>query len=166
MRETKTHQNKKYLAPKGSREESNNMLKIKVNEAKRQLEVSKSFYEKAKIFGSAEFKLLREAKREFPDYKVVTSTKKQSYKGLTEKTMEMFFESRIRTSEDKEIVKNDYDSYKNVVKLAETQKGKYPIIKKWFLDNFSEEYKEWSLTKEFNNPKAEENEANEIKEVA
>lgn len=61
------------------------MSNITINEAKRSIEVTKEFYKKASVFGSAEYYELREVRHEFPNFKIVANKapKRDSFKGLT-----------------------------------------------------------------------------------
>lgn len=65
------------------------MTEIKICDRSRSLEVSKKFYEKASRYGSDEYAMLRQARLDFPTYKVVVVARKASttnqptFKGLT-----------------------------------------------------------------------------------
>ena len=53
------------------------------------------------------------------------------YKGLTVKEMKRF----ISTRDEKEVV-----LFERVCEIAENKQGKYAVIKKWFLNNYKDEY--------------------------
>lgn len=65
------------------------MTEIKICDRSRSLEVSKKFYEKASRYGSEEYAMLRQARLDFPNYKIVVVARKPSktskpvFKGLT-----------------------------------------------------------------------------------
>lgn len=67
-----------------------------VRDTSRTIEVSKKFYTRASRFGSEEYKMLQEARRDNPGYKVVVAapktskSSKPSFKGLTYEYMEKY----------------------------------------------------------------------------
>ena len=134
-----------------------------INYEKKEITITKTFAKKASQLNTPEARIMRQLRNEYKDFSFVyrqidKKENKESYAGLNLTTMKLFFESRIRVEKEscKEELKEgeklnsekDYEAFENVKKVV--GKGKYATVKKWFLDNFKEEYKEWSITKEFN----------------
>ena len=115
------------------------MTNIIIKSKTRTLEVSKKFYTAAAQFGSNEYQELKEARSEFPTYKVVTKTcrkAKSSYKGLTYNYMEKYIKSH--DNEQGEILK-EFETLRGKSKDAKDLNAKslsYGEIKLWFLDKF------------------------------
>ncbi len=83
---------------------------ISINYADRTIDLSASFAKAASIFGSAEYKTLTEAKRDFPTYTVnVVSSKRKNPSRFKNLTLE-FIESYIR--------KHDDDNHSNLTEFA------------------------------------------------
>ena len=64
-----------------------------INEKKMAIEMTKKFAAAARKFGTQQYRDLQEARRDYPNFKVVTVTRKatgnqDTYKGLTYKFME------------------------------------------------------------------------------
>lgn len=104
------------------------------------LNMTKSFYNKACKIGSAEYKELRAAMADNPDYKIniVTNDKKRSYRTLTIERMRAYIETQPNSKEN--LLTLD-----RVIKVAEAKGAKYPLTKKWFLETFPE-YKECAVS--------------------
>ena len=72
------------------------MKNLTINRNARTIEVSKKFDILSSRFGSEEYKMLQEARRDYPGYKVVVATpktsksSKPSFKGLTYEYMEKY----------------------------------------------------------------------------
>ena len=59
-----------------------------INFVSRSIEMTKKFAKAAARFGSDEYKALQEARKDYPDFKIVTisrkpATQRDAYKGLT-----------------------------------------------------------------------------------
>ena len=98
--------------------------------------MTKRFEKKAMVFGSNEYKVLIGLRKDFPEFKfevkeIKKKDNKKSYEGLTIEEMKRFISTRS---------KEEYASFEKVLKIAEGKKGKYAIVKKWFLDNYKEVY--------------------------
>lgn len=104
------------------------------------LSLTKSFYKKACKVGSPEYKELREAISENPDYeiKVITNENKNSHKNLTFKRMVDYIKTQAN-SED------NLRTMERVMLIADAKGAKYPLTKKWFLETFPE-YQENSVS--------------------
>lgn len=132
-----------------------------INYETKEITITKTFAKKASQLKTPEAKTMRELRAEYPDFtftyrKIETNESKESYGGLSFATMQGFFESRIRveklenkeTKEEELSSVRDYEQYKKVREVV--GKGKYATVKKWFLDNYREEYLKWSITNEYN----------------
>lgn len=96
--------------------------------------MTKAFYKRACVFGSAEYYELREAKAQNEDFEVVFKcdlAEKKTYGGLSFKTMEAY----IKTQPNSEARLLEFDVVKQI---AEIKGGKYPLTKKWFLMTYPE----------------------------
>lgn len=114
----------------------NNTRNYTINFETEEIIITKKFGKAASQFGSAEYKIMQQLRKEFAGFKMVYKTiekkeDKESYKGLSIKEMERF----ITTRSEEEV-----QLFKKVVAVAENKQGKYAIIKKWFLDNYKDAY--------------------------
>lgn len=135
------------------------MRNYNVNYETKEIIITKTFANKAAALNTPEAAIMKQLRTEYPDFtfsykRIDKKENKQSYSGLTIKTMELFFESKIRAEraanpdvEGKLASELNYENFNNVKKVV--GKGKYATIKKWFLDNFKEEYSNWSITDEY-----------------
>lgn len=116
------------------------MTNIKINEANRTIEVTKAFYKEASKFGTEEYKMLKEARNDFPTFRVVTKNagkRNGTFKGLTIKYMKEYIEKH--DTENKEIMKDfcilcGRNEKWEIVDLAGT--ATYGEIKAWFLKKY------------------------------
>ena len=100
-----------------------------VDFAKKAIVGSQSAVKKAGRVGSKEYKMLMELLEKHPTFKVVAkepNEKKNTYAGLTYDVMKEY----INGLENSEEMMAEYESVK---KMAN---GKYPLVKKWFIDTF------------------------------
>ena len=98
--------------------------------------LTKVFQKKACVYGSDEYTVLVGLRKDFPEFKIelkeiTVNENKKTYEGLTIEEMKRFISTRS---------KEEYASFEKVLKIAEGKKGKYAIVKKWFLDNYKEVY--------------------------
>ena len=101
------------------------------------IELTKAFAAAAAKFGTQEYKMLQEARRDYPDYKVVTTARKGArgeYKGLTYDYMEIYIE--LHDDEQKSIMAEFKDLRAEDSDLDESLS--YAEIKDWFLTQFPE----------------------------
>lgn len=112
-----------------------------INEKKMAIEMTKKFAAAARKFGTPEYRNLQEARRDYPNFKVVTVTRKTSGKKDTFKGLNYpFMENYIKNHDDAEhsIMKE----YMNLRGLSEEAKANlvepysYGDMKKWFLKTF------------------------------
>ncbi len=103
---------------------------MKINFASKTIEVTKTFADKASRFGSEEYRTLRTAMYDLPDFTVaIKSTHKprQTYmKGLTYEYMESYI---AMVDEDGSLMK-DFQCLR--------QGCNYAVVKKWFITKFPE----------------------------
>lgn len=100
-----------------------------VDFAKKSIVGSKTAVNKAGRIGSKEYKMLMELLGKHPTFEVVAkepNEKKNTYDGLTYAVME----EHINGLDNSEEMMAEY---KAVKKMAN---GKYPLVKKWFIDTF------------------------------
>ena len=97
-------------------------------------QVSKAFEKKACIFGTEEFKLWREYKKEFPEAKMVTKTikKNEDQKRRRNKTFENM-EAYIATQPNAEALKKEFETIKQ---RSQIQKSPYQYVLEWFEAKF------------------------------
>ena len=109
---------------------------VNFNHAAKEIIITKAFEKAANKVGSTEYNELVKIRKDFPDYtirrkEIEKNTSKQSHKGLTVKEMKRF----ISTRDEKEVA-----LFERVCEIAENKQGKYAVIKKWFLNNYKDEY--------------------------
>jgi len=106
------------------------MKNITANMIDNTLTVSKSFYKKASVCGSAEYYELRQAMIENPDCTIVFKTfEKKTYNGLTFAVMKAYIESQSNSEKQLKV-------FEAVKRIAEMKGSKYPLTKKWFLNTY------------------------------
>ena len=115
--------------PKGTKK-GNIMKNIHIDLTANTLTVSKSFYKKASVCGSAEYYELRQAMIENPDCTIVFKTiEKKTYNGLTFAVMKAYIESQSNSEKQLKV-------FEAVKRIAEMKGSKYPLTKKWFLNTY------------------------------
>lgn len=103
---------------------------ITINHAEKTISVSKTFYNKASKFGTAEYKTLNNAIKQNRGYEIVFKTSdKKSYHGLTFKRMEAYIKSQPNSEAN-------LIAYSKAKEVAEAKGSLYPYTKKWFLETF------------------------------
>lgn len=117
------------------------MTTITINSTKKTIELTKRFAAAAAKFGSAEYAQLQQARRDYPDFLVVTvsaksSAKKNSLKGLTYAYMEAYIAAH--DDENNSIMKEyqDLRANSNDAKEACAEAVSYGEIKEWFLNKY------------------------------
>ena len=114
-----------------------------INERKMVIEVSKKFATAASKYGTQEYKDLQEVRRDYPNFKVVTitrkvTTQKDSYKGLTYTYMETYIKAH---DDDKNSIMAEYEMLRGISKAAQealAEPCSYNEMKNWFLKKFTE----------------------------
>lgn len=115
------------------------MTTMNVNVKTQTIEMTKKFSNAAAKFGTDEYKMLQEARRDYPNFKVVTVVRKSAkpaYKGLTFSYMEKYIEKH--DNEEKSIMAQfrllraeDEESLELGAEAVS-----YLEIKDWFLNTF------------------------------
>ena len=133
---------------------------LKVNSKDRQLVMDRTFAKNAEYVGSREYKMLQDARLAYPEYEVVTrkikrNSNKKTYCGLTYEYMRCY----IVTHEKRENIIPILNEFEEMLLISRCHSSayRYPVIKKWFLDRYTE-------IAEFGMPKLED--LKSIKEVA
>ena len=112
-----------------------------INEKKMAIEMTKKFAAAARKFGTQEYRNLQEARRDYPNFKVVTITRKatsnqDTYKGLTYD----FMESYIQKHDDAEqSIMSEYLTLRGKSESAKenlVRTYSYKEMKAWFLNTF------------------------------
>ena len=97
-------------------------------------QVTKAFEKKACIFGTEEFKLWREYKKEFPKAKMVTKSIKKNpnqktRRNMTFKNMEEYIKTQPNAKELEE-------EFKTIKQRSKIQKSPYQYVLSWFEAKF------------------------------
>ena len=114
-----------------------------INTNNKTIEMSKKFAAAAKKFGTEEYKQLQEVRRDYPNFKVVTitrkpSSKKENYKGLTYEYMEKYIAAH---DDEKKSIMAEYEMMRATseeAKAALAEPVSYYEMKVWFLKKFPE----------------------------
>ena len=114
---------------------------MKINYHSQVIEMTAKFAKAAAKFGSDEYKQLQEARKDYPNYKVVTvsrkaTTQKETYKGLTFSYMESYI--KAHDDEEKSIMA-EYEMLRGWSQEAQealAEPCSYIEIKIWFLNKF------------------------------
>ena len=112
-----------------------------INERKCAIEMSKKEAKAAAKFGSDEYKDLQTARKDYPNFKVVTVTrkstaKKNPFKGLTYEYMKMYIEKH---DDDDKSIMAEYKMLRGLTDEAEevlAESFTYLEMKDWFLKKF------------------------------
>ena len=115
------------------------MSNIIINTKAHTIEMSKKFAELASRFGTPEYNDLQNARRDYPNYRIVTKSAKSgkcAYSGLTYKFMEKY----INAHDDEEgTIFVEYNLLRakseEAIELG-AESASYMEIKNWFLDKF------------------------------
>lgn len=112
------------------------MANITINERNNTLVITKKFEKAASKYGSPEYKELKEAKADFPNFRVVTRTtkrKEETHRGLTYDYMEKYIKNHDvdgKIMAEFKIKKGQTDD--------SMKKASYMSVKKWFLSIYPE----------------------------
>lgn len=112
-----------------------------INEKKNTIELSKKEAKAAAKFGTTEYKQLQEVRKDYPTFSVVTvtrktTTKKNTYKGLTYEYMEMYIEKH---DDDDQSIMAEYLNLRGLSDEAKEnlmEAHSYIEMKKWFLKKY------------------------------
>ena len=115
------------------------MTTITVSARTRSLVLTKSFAAKAALFGSDEYKMLQEARRDYPGYKVTVGKTKEAkniYAGLDYAYMEKYIAAH--DNDDKTIMA-EYQMLRGEseeAKAINARSASFLEIRSWFLKTF------------------------------
>ena len=119
------------------------MTAITINAKNRSIELTKTFATASSKFGTPEYDQLQQVRKDYPNYKVVTVTRKAtktdkpSYKGLTYEYMVKYIKSHDKAEENMaEFMELRGVSEEGENALAES--AHYQTIKDWFLGKYPE----------------------------
>lgn len=109
---------------------------LRIDFAKNEIIMSRSFEKCASIAGSEEYRQLQLVRQDYPHFAVVRrqikkAATKVTYAGLTYTYMENY----IATHANAEQIKKVYDELRLI---GACHKVSYPTIKKWFLETYPE----------------------------
>lgn len=115
---------------------------ISINDRKRALEITKDFQKKANIYGSEEYKALKEAKADFPTYRVSVKTSKKTLEE-TIKMKDILFYVENRSGKDSAEMKTLLElrgtSVQDANSIFEVEDAaSFATIKKWFFITYPE----------------------------
>lgn len=113
------------------------MNNIRINEANKTIEVTKAFYKEASNFGTDEYKMLKEARTDFPTFKVIAKSagkKNGTFKGLTINYMKTYIKDHEPDNMKDFNILCGLDENGEKVELAAT--ATYGEIKSWFLKKY------------------------------
>lgn len=116
-----------------------------INHEKRTITMSRTFAEGAKNVGSQEYAALRNCKRDFPEYEILTrhikrNSNKECYRGLTYEYMRQYI------AYFDENVNEAMNEFNEKIIISECHSKRYPVVKDWFLEKYPK-------VKEFGMPK-------------
>lgn len=115
---------------------------IIINSKDQTIEVTKAFAKAASIFGSPEYRMLQEARRDNKDYgvKVMHSRKKDDFSGLTKETMRNYIAKHDDAEGSKMMEFRTLlgEVEANAENMEFVAKADFFEVKKWFLATFPE----------------------------
>lgn len=138
-----TPSNKKRQGQDPGKKEESIMTTIQINHKNSTIEMTKKFYTESCKFGTDEYKMLQEARRDYPGYKpVVAKTKKSgtgaqdAFKGLNYEYMEIYIEKH---DDEKKSIMAEFKMLRaeddaSVAMDAESES--FLTIREWFLDKY------------------------------
>ena len=105
------------------------------------IEMTKKFAAAAARYGTKEYRALQEVRRDYPNYKVVTvsrksSVQKETYKGLTYSYMESYIKAH---DDESESIMAEYEMLRGLSQEAQealAEPCSYIEMKDWFLKKF------------------------------
>lgn len=123
---------------------------VTVERTSRKVIVSKSFMIAAGQYGSEEFKMYQDIKTRYPDYTLeVVSPERKSEDGLLGKMDYKSMKEFIQGHEaNEEAVQAVLEEMATVQEFAKGRRGAYLMVKKWFLEKYSDEIEHRKKEKE------------------
>ena len=118
------------------------MTSISINAKNRTIELSKTFAKAASLFGSDEYKQLQEARRDYPNYRVVTLKQKGAPKAEFAKLSFDFMDKYVRDHVQNDDDRATYLEMRGLDENWEKDENGLPEdharVKDWFLNTFLE----------------------------
>lgn len=149
------------------------MNNFTINHVTGEIVITKAFNKKASNTQSNEYRLLRDTRKDFPDYKIVlrtanVSANKKTYPSLNYTRMEEYIREECKSKGlgEKE-TEAKVNEFKTIKALANRKPGSYAYTKEWFFANYPD-YKNGFIDKDKKkeadetNTKSEENEKKEV----
>ena len=112
------------------------MNAITINAKNRTIELSKNFAKAASLFGSEEYNQLQVARRDYPNYRVITVKQKSTGKAEFAKLSFDFMDKYIANHDVSDDLKAEYRSLRGLDENGVAVD--FQIVKDWFLNNFPE----------------------------
>ena len=112
------------------------MNTITINAKNRTIELSNTFAKAASLFGSEEYRQLQEARRDYPNYRVITVKQKGTGKAEFAKLSFDFMDKYIANHDVSDDLKAEYRSLRGLDENGVAVD--FQIVKDWFLNNFPE----------------------------
>lgn len=116
------------------------MTNLTINNKARTIEMTKKFEKAASRFGSDEYKMLQEARKDYPTYKIIVKTSttksKESFKGLTYEYMEKYIAAH---DDENKAIMAEYEMLRatsDEAKEALAEACSYHEIKEWFFEKY------------------------------
>ena len=112
------------------------MNAITINSKNHTIELSKTFAKAASIFGSEEYNQLQIARRDYPNYRVVTLKQKGTGKADFTNLSYDFMDKYVNDHAESDDLKAEYRSLRGLDENGIA--ADYQTVKDWFLNNFPE----------------------------
>ena len=138
-----TPSNKKRQGQDPGKKEENIMTTIQINHKKNTIEMTKKFYNESCKFGTEEYKMLQEARRDYPGYTPVVAKNKKSgndtldaFKGLDFEYMELYI---MKHDDDAQSILAEFKMMRaedDASKAVGAKSESYLTILEWFLDKY------------------------------
>ena len=114
------------------------MSNVRINNKKNAIVITKDFAKKASLFGTEEYRMLQEVRRDYPTFRIEVSKASRptdSIKGLSYKYMENYITKKY--GKDSEAM-NKYLEFRALTDEAREMNAEpvsYKVIKDWFLED-------------------------------
>nr|QGT50972.1 hypothetical protein Firmicute1046_0480 [uncultured Firmicutes bacterium] len=114
---------------------------LKINHSQGAIIMDRTFAKFAENTRSDEYKHLQQVRRDYPFYlvkirKIKTNSNKKTYKGLTYKYMEDYIATHTAPANKSEALAEFHELL--LISRCHSSAYRYPTIKKWFLQKYSE----------------------------
>lgn len=105
------------------------MKNITIDYAKKTIAITKSFEKKARVYGSDEYMELREARNEFPNFRLVVKASKSGNNTFKGFNYDFMVEYIKKHDDEAKSIKAEFDELKK-------KHYSYIEMKKWFIEKF------------------------------